>query len=748
MRVDVGVRPARRPWPWRRPSPAATSSPSSARGQQVAPRPAGGCGTRRCGRGRARRLGDDRRRGPWQRACRAAGRATAPAPRLAVDGQGHVDRPVAAAGLAELPGAVERVDDPHPLGVEAAQVVAALLGQDGVAGGLGLSSVHQAGRGPGGRPRRPRCEPGEPVAARPGARAAARPASVAARAASAWSSGGGAGGRHVDCLPVRSGFTLIVPMSETTYELTPPPGARGRGDPHHPRGGGRVRAARAAVLGRQGLDRHAAPGREGVLPRPACPFPVMHVDTGHNFPEVIEFRDRMVDRARRPPRRRHPCRTTSTTAGSSRRPGPRASRNRLQTVTLLDAIEEHALRRRLRRRPPRRGEGPGQGAGVQLPRRVRPVGPEEPAARAVEPLQRPAPQGRAHPGVPALELDRARHLAVHRRARSIELPSIYFAHRREVFQRDGMWLADSARSSRACDGEEVEERTVRFRTVGDVTCTGAVESPAATLEEVDRRGRRHPPHRAGRHPRRRPHQRGRHGRSQAGGVLLMPRCCASPPPARSTTASPRSSGGCSTTPRRSSRTSSRRSSAQSRGWATSTRTSRCSPTACGPSASRASRSTSPTATSPRPSGSSSSPTPPGHIQYTRNMVTGASTADLALILVDARKGIARAVAGATRSSPRCCGIPHLVRVRQQDGPRRLVRGALRGDQGRVPRLRHEARHPRPHLHPGLGAARRQRRRPLAQHALVRGLVAAAPPRGGAHRVRPQPHRRRASRCST
>ena len=90
---------------------------------------------------------------------------------------------------------------------------------------------------------------------------------------------------------------------------------------------------------------------------------------------------------------------------------------------------------------------------------------------------------------------------------------------------------------------------------------------------------------------------------------------------------------------RSSRTSSRPSSGPAASAATTTPTSRCSPTACAPSASRASRSTSPTATSPRPTASSSSPTPPGHIQYTRNMVTGASTADLALVLVDARKGL-------------------------------------------------------------------------------------------------------------
>ena len=96
----------------------------------------------------------------------------------------------------------------------------------------------------------------------------------------------------------------------------------------------------------------------------------------------------------------------------------------------------------------------------------------------------------------------------------IELPSIYFAHDREVFERDGMLLAVSAFVTRA-GHEEVEERMVRYRTVGDATCTGAVESAAADRRGHHRGGRRHPRHRAGRHPGRRPHQRGRHGGPQA-----------------------------------------------------------------------------------------------------------------------------------------------------------------------------------------------------------------------------------------
>ena len=153
------------------------------------------------------------------------------------------------------------------------------------------------------------------------------------------------------------------------------------------------------------------------------PFPVLHVDTGRNFAEVLEFRDRHVadlgvkllvasvqediDAGR----------TTEAT-------GTQATRNRLQTPTLLRAIADGQVRRRLRRGPPRRGEGAGQGTDLQLPRRVRPVGPQETAAGTVEPLQRATPCGRAHPGLPPLELDRARRVAVHRRReRSRSRPS-------------------------------------------------------------------------------------------------------------------------------------------------------------------------------------------------------------------------------------------------------------------------------------------------------------------------------------
>ena len=151
--------------------------------------------------------------------------------------------------------------------------------------------------------------------------------------------------------------------------------------------------------------------RKAFWPAPV-PFPVLHVDTGRNFDEVLEFRDRHTADARR-------AAGGGQGAGRHRRRpdgrGHLAGRH-AQPAADADPAAGHRggpSRRRLRRGPPGRGEGPGQGAHLQLPRRVRPVGPQEPAPRAVEPLQRPAQQGRAHPGLPALELDRARRVELH-----------------------------------------------------------------------------------------------------------------------------------------------------------------------------------------------------------------------------------------------------------------------------------------------------------------------------------------------
>ena len=173
-------------------------------------------------------------------------------------------------------------------------------------------------------------------------------------------------------------------------------------------------------------------GREGVLPgadpvpgaarrhraqlRTRCWSTATHGRSGSGCSCVVASVQEAIDNgsgARAAGRHAQP----DPDAGAARRPG------------------EVRLHRDLRRRPPRRGQGPGQGAGLLLPRRVRPVGPEEPAARAVEPLQRPDPPRREHPGLPAVELDRARHLAVHRSRRRSSCRRIYYAHEREVFER-------------------------------------------------------------------------------------------------------------------------------------------------------------------------------------------------------------------------------------------------------------------------------------------------------------------------
>ena len=165
----------------------------------------------------------------------------------------------------------------------------------------------------------------------------------------------------------------------------------------------------------------------------------------------------------------------------------------------------------------------------------------------------------------------------------------------------------------------------------------------------------------------------------------------------------------------------------------------CSPTACAPSASRASRSTSRTATSRPRTASSSSPTRPGHVQYTRNMVTGASTADLGLVLVDARQGLTeQSRRHAVILSPAPGAPPRAVH--QQDGPGRLLRGALRRDPRGVHVVRDQARHPGPDHHPDLGPAGRQRRHPVGEHGLVRRPVAAPPPGERARGLRPRPGR--------
>lgn len=211
------------------------------------------------------------------------------------------------------------------------------------------------------------------------------------------------------------------------------------------------------------------------------PFPVMHVDTGHNFPEVIDFRDSVVEQLG--------VRLVVASVQESidrgrvvEETGPRASRNRLQTTTLLDAIEEHgfdavmggARRDEEKARAKERFFSFRDEFGQWDPKNQRPE-----LWNLYNGRHRKGEHIRVFPLSNWTELDIWQYIA----DEQIQLPPIYFAHRRPVFRRDGMLMAVTD-FLRPADGEEVFEATVRYRTVGDATCTAAVESMAATVDEI------------------------------------------------------------------------------------------------------------------------------------------------------------------------------------------------------------------------------------------------------------------------
>jgi sulfate adenylyltransferase subunit 2 len=216
--------------------------------------------------------------------------------------------------------------------------------------------------------------------------------------------------------------------------------------------------------------------------RPAkFPFPVMHVDTGHNFPEVIEYRDRRVEELGE----RLVVASVQESIDQGRvqdQTGPRASRNQLQTTTLLDAIEEHgfdaamggARRDEERARAKERIFSFRDDFGQWNPRAQRPELWNLYNARI-----RKGEHIRVFPISNWTELDVWQYVA----REGLELPSIYFSHERDVFKRDGMLYAASDFVERYPDEEPFSAR-VRFRTVGDMTCTGGVVSEAGTIDEV------------------------------------------------------------------------------------------------------------------------------------------------------------------------------------------------------------------------------------------------------------------------
>jgi sulfate adenylyltransferase subunit 2 len=216
--------------------------------------------------------------------------------------------------------------------------------------------------------------------------------------------------------------------------------------------------------------------------RPApFPFPLMHVDTGHNFDEVIEFRDRRVAELGE----RLIVASVQQSIDEGRvveETGPRASRNQLQTVTLLDAIAEHgfdaafggARRDEERARAKERVFSFRDDFGQWDPKNQRPE-----LWNLYNGRVKKGENVRVFPISNWTELDVWEYID----SEGLEVPSIYFSHERDVFRRDGMLYA-WREGTELIDGEHVLSETVRYRTVGDMSCTGGVLSQASTLDEV------------------------------------------------------------------------------------------------------------------------------------------------------------------------------------------------------------------------------------------------------------------------
>lgn len=220
--------------------------------------------------------------------------------------------------------------------------------------------------------------------------------------------------------------------------------------------------------------------KKAFAPAP-IPFPLVHIDTGHNFPETLEFRDRFVKQM-----------GAKLLVGSvqqsidegrvAEETGPFASRNGLQTVTLLDTIKEHrfdccvggARRDEEKARAKERFFSHRNLEGGWDPKNQRPE-----LWGLYNGHKSMGEHFRVFPLSNFTELDVWQYL----QSEDIPLPSLYFSHQREIIDRDGILLAASE-VVKPLPSETVETRTVRFRTIGDMTCTGAVESPATDLEDI------------------------------------------------------------------------------------------------------------------------------------------------------------------------------------------------------------------------------------------------------------------------
>lgn len=220
--------------------------------------------------------------------------------------------------------------------------------------------------------------------------------------------------------------------------------------------------------------------RRAFYPAP-IPVPLLHVDTGHNFPETLAFRDRLVDKLGADLIVRS-VQDTIERGRAREETGPDASRNELQIVTLLDAIDEFGFDAALG--GARRDEEKARAKERVFSHRDR-FGQWDPKNQRPE-LWR-LYNGRRHPGehFRIFPLSNWTELEVWQyiHQKGLAVPSLYLAHERAVVERNGMLLSRSPHLTLRA-GEAFTQRSVRFRTLGDVTCTGAVPSTAATIEEV------------------------------------------------------------------------------------------------------------------------------------------------------------------------------------------------------------------------------------------------------------------------
>lgn len=211
------------------------------------------------------------------------------------------------------------------------------------------------------------------------------------------------------------------------------------------------------------------------------PFPLLHIDTGHNFPETLEYRDKWAEQIGAKVIVKY-VQDSIDKGRVQEEKGYNASRNALQTVTLLDSIEELKLdaciggarRDEEKARAKERFFSHRDEFGQWDPKNQRPE-----LWNLFNGRKNIGEHFRVFPISNWTEMDVWQYIL----AENIPLPSLYFSHKRKVFQRDGQWLADFDFMMKK-PTETVEEKIIRFRTIGDITCTGAVESTASTLEEI------------------------------------------------------------------------------------------------------------------------------------------------------------------------------------------------------------------------------------------------------------------------